>query len=51
MTDNPISRKLGDAARPRLSQQEQLDKINAYTRSIGRFDIHWFVQNGKIVVG
>ena len=50
MDSNPLKKALGEPPR-RLSQQEQLDKINDYTLSIGRNDIHWFVHNGKITVG
>ena len=50
MTDNPIQRKLG-TARTVPTQQELVDYGNNHLMSISRFDIHWFVANGRVCVG
>ena len=50
MTKNPFSGMETEAPR-RKTQQELVDYGNDHLVSIGRFDVYWFVHNGRCTIG
>ena len=55
MSKNPLSDWLADETsrrgRPVISQADALREANAKLAEMGRNDVHWFLHEGRMVIG